>query len=100
MTDVEGIEEVEISGGEDVNLLESGTEASKNSHSVGQTRHTKMSWLGALLKMFFVLMFRVFSKFWKVCIAELLLIVLVFWVYGGIIAFCLMIIALGSKLKV
>ena len=99
MTDSEGLEEVEISGGEDVNesLLESGSEALKNSQSVGPTRHTKMSRLVALGKVFFLLVLQVFAKFWKVCIAELLLIVLVFWVYGGIIAFCLMIVALVSK---
>ncbi|XP_796285.2 protein ABHD13 [Strongylocentrotus purpuratus] len=95
-----GNEEVEINGSEDPtsSLLEDApTEANGNPtthHSVTNPRPTTMSKVASLLHVFLVLVLRVVFRFWKVCIAELLLVILVFWLYGGVFVFFLMVAAL------
>lgn len=98
-----GNEEVELNGSEDPtsSLLEDApTEANGNAtthHSVTNPRPTTMSKVASLLHVFLVLVLRVVFRFWKVCIAELLLVILVFWLYGGVFVFFLMVAALVSK---
>ncbi|XP_072175950.1 protein ABHD13-like [Diadema setosum] len=91
MTDEAGFQEAEINGSEDTTrLLDSAPEVSKPPPSVSVFQRPTMSKLAAVVQVFLLLSLHVVFKFWKVCIAELLLIILVFWLYGGVIAFFLM----------
>nr|XP_054755448.1 protein ABHD13-like [Lytechinus pictus] len=103
MTENDGgrYEEVEINGSEDPTstlLEDTQTEANGNTSThqpvASSRRSSAMSHAISILRFFILLLLRVCLRFWKVCVAELLIVVLVFWMYGGVIVFFLMLAAL------